>query len=169
MDREAWRAAVHGVVKSWTRLRDWTELNHAQFWCYWNRDCWRRRGGQPRTDPQSPCCVGLTTSPTRAMAAAEPAAPILLDFSAAFGNHWLRSLLTLGMLASLFSRYIYLFKEGNCAQPPKRLLLSDMLIFRSFLFMESSKFKNRRDDFTVLFKNHKTNLVLLRLLLWRCR
>jgi len=28
MDREAWRAAVHGVEKSWTRLRDWrTELN----------------------------------------------------------------------------------------------------------------------------------------------
>ena len=24
MDREAWRAAVHGVIKSWTRLRDWT-------------------------------------------------------------------------------------------------------------------------------------------------
>ena len=22
MDREAWRAAVHGVTKSWTRLRD---------------------------------------------------------------------------------------------------------------------------------------------------
>ena len=22
MDREAWRAAVHGVVKSWTRLSD---------------------------------------------------------------------------------------------------------------------------------------------------
>ena len=27
MDREAWRAAVHGVTKSQTRLRDWTELN----------------------------------------------------------------------------------------------------------------------------------------------
>ena len=27
MDREAWHAAVHGVAKSWTRLRDWTELN----------------------------------------------------------------------------------------------------------------------------------------------
>ena len=27
IDREAWRAAVHGVTKSWTRLRDWTELN----------------------------------------------------------------------------------------------------------------------------------------------
>ena len=23
-DREAWRAAVHGVTKSWTRLSDWT-------------------------------------------------------------------------------------------------------------------------------------------------
>ena len=27
MDREAWRAAVHGVAKSRTRLSDWTELN----------------------------------------------------------------------------------------------------------------------------------------------
>ena len=26
MDREAWRAAVHGVAKSWTRMSDWTEL-----------------------------------------------------------------------------------------------------------------------------------------------
>ena len=26
-DREAWRAAVHGVAKSWTQLSDWTELN----------------------------------------------------------------------------------------------------------------------------------------------
>ena len=27
MDREAWRAVVHGVAKSRTRLSDWTELN----------------------------------------------------------------------------------------------------------------------------------------------
>ena len=27
MDREAWRAAVHGIAKSWTQLSNWTELN----------------------------------------------------------------------------------------------------------------------------------------------
>ena len=26
MDREAWRAVIHGVTKSWTRLSNWTEL-----------------------------------------------------------------------------------------------------------------------------------------------
>ena len=31
MDREAWRAAVHGVAKSRTRLSDWTELNWTLF------------------------------------------------------------------------------------------------------------------------------------------
>ena len=28
MDRDAWRAVIHGVAKSWTRLSNWTELNH---------------------------------------------------------------------------------------------------------------------------------------------
>ena len=27
MDREAWRAAIHGVAKGWTRLSNCTELN----------------------------------------------------------------------------------------------------------------------------------------------
>ena len=27
IDREAWRAAIHGVTKSWTWLSDWNELN----------------------------------------------------------------------------------------------------------------------------------------------
>ena len=32
MDREAWRAAIHGVTKSGTRLSDWTELNWTECW-----------------------------------------------------------------------------------------------------------------------------------------
>ena len=32
MDREASRAAVHGVTKSRTQLSDWTELNWSVFW-----------------------------------------------------------------------------------------------------------------------------------------
>ena len=30
MDREAWRAAIHGAAKSWTWLSDWTDLNVGQ-------------------------------------------------------------------------------------------------------------------------------------------
>ena len=30
MDREAWRAMIHGVAKSRTRLSDWTELSKGQ-------------------------------------------------------------------------------------------------------------------------------------------
>ena len=39
MDREAWRAVVHGVAKSWTWLSDWIELNWttsqmgSSWWC----------------------------------------------------------------------------------------------------------------------------------------
>ena len=36
MDREAWRAAIHGIAKSWTRLSNWTELSwwliHVEVW-----------------------------------------------------------------------------------------------------------------------------------------
>ena len=41
MDREAWRAAVHGVPKSRARLSNWTELN----WTSWRRE-WPRLGGK---------------------------------------------------------------------------------------------------------------------------
>ena len=34
MDREAWRAAIHGVAKSRTQLSDWTELNHTNSFPY---------------------------------------------------------------------------------------------------------------------------------------
>ena len=42
MDREAWRAVVHGVAKSRTRLSDWTELIDSGFNCYsqnWKQMC----------------------------------------------------------------------------------------------------------------------------------
>ena len=36
MDREAWRAAIHGVAKNQTRLSDWTELNWTEWdWMPW--------------------------------------------------------------------------------------------------------------------------------------
>ena len=31
MDREAWRAAIRGVTKSWTGLSDGTELNYVLY------------------------------------------------------------------------------------------------------------------------------------------
>ena len=34
MDREAWRATVHGVAKSQTQLSDWTEVNVMIFFSY---------------------------------------------------------------------------------------------------------------------------------------
>ena len=36
MDREAQRAAIHGVAKSWTWLSDWTELNVFSYKLLWN-------------------------------------------------------------------------------------------------------------------------------------
>ena len=41
MDREAWRAAIHGVGKSRTRLSDWTEWNWTESRC--NCPAWRER------------------------------------------------------------------------------------------------------------------------------
>ena len=35
MDREAWRAVIHGVAKSQTRLSDWTELNWTERLTHW--------------------------------------------------------------------------------------------------------------------------------------
>ena len=48
MDREAWRAAVHGVTKSRTRLSDWTELKWHTHRCHdsSNVDHKRPKNGQ---------------------------------------------------------------------------------------------------------------------------
>ena len=39
MDWAAWRAAVHGVAKSWTRLSNWTELNWTSYSKSWKPSC----------------------------------------------------------------------------------------------------------------------------------
>ena len=44
-DREAWRAAVHGVAKNQTRLSDWTTPPLHQLLCFW-RDPHLPRDGQ---------------------------------------------------------------------------------------------------------------------------
>ena len=65
MDREAWRAAIHGVAKSWTRLSDWTELNWSHikrtpccFLIYWIQGTAQ---GSSHPLPTSAC---LITRPT---------------------------------------------------------------------------------------------------------
>ena len=40
IDREAGRAAVHGVAKSQIRLSNWTELNNYWFWASFSYACW---------------------------------------------------------------------------------------------------------------------------------
>ena len=37
MDREAWRAAIHGVTKSRTQLSDWNELNWTEY-MFWQKN-----------------------------------------------------------------------------------------------------------------------------------
>ena len=51
-DRKAWRAAVHGVAKGWTKLSNWTITNRAQTPS--KEDSGRRAGpGPPRASPQA--------------------------------------------------------------------------------------------------------------------
>ena len=60
MDREAWRAALHGVAKSWTRLSDWTELDYTVYeilqarMLEWVAFPFSRGFLNPRTQPRSP-------------------------------------------------------------------------------------------------------------------
>ena len=55
MDREAWRAAIHGVAKSRTGLSDWTELNWTEL-----RGCALQQKKLPRWEAHS---LQLESSP----------------------------------------------------------------------------------------------------------
>ena len=51
MDREVWRAAVHGVTKSRTWLSDWTELKWKSSYLVWN---WGFRSESSNTEVRAP-------------------------------------------------------------------------------------------------------------------
>ena len=83
MDRESWRAAVHGVTKSWTWLSDWTELNYfifPQSWPWW-RSQWKTQG---TIQPLLLCKVWTSTFAMLLLGHAEIAAQILLGFLESF-------------------------------------------------------------------------------------
>ena len=64
-DREAWRAAVLGVAKSWTLLSDWT-ITSCRGWEYWM--------GPIKDDSRASClCVSITGSVPLCVGAVEEA------------------------------------------------------------------------------------------------
>ena len=58
-DREAWHAAVHGVVNSWTLLSDWTTATTEEKYGHVNwQVCYPNSRDRPQTDWLTPgvCC-----------------------------------------------------------------------------------------------------------------
>ena len=58
MDREAWRAAIHGVAKSRTRLSNWTELNIITFTSF-HAFSFDSGSNTPTFFHQPQCCILL--------------------------------------------------------------------------------------------------------------
>ena len=73
MDREPWRAVIHGVAKSRTRLSGWTELN----WTEQNR-LWETvvNNLTITTIPSALKCIRLEVSPELNTSSAKPNLPI---------------------------------------------------------------------------------------------
>ena len=57
MDREAWRAAIHGVAKSRRRLSDWTEVNWTEYLNKSRGKSLRESTGPCRVDHCFPCYI----------------------------------------------------------------------------------------------------------------
>ena len=58
MEREAWRAAIHGVAKSWIWLSDWTELKWSKkSEVFWRAYLWRVKGKWNSWRKSVPSCV----------------------------------------------------------------------------------------------------------------
>ena len=68
IDREAWNAAVHRAAKSWTWLRDWTELNfhgfrHLLSWVKALRRLWRDFKLELKLTQLSPSALWIPYNP----------------------------------------------------------------------------------------------------------
>ena len=94
MDREAWRVAVHGVVKSRTWLSDWTELN-------WTELRWKQKTNHPCW--LKGCCALLIYSQRHV-----PAPDVLGFFSNIAPDHWLEL-----MFLSIGHSACYSFIKAN--------------------------------------------------------
>jgi len=73
MDREAWRAVIHGVTKSQTWLSDWTELNYFTilYW-FWHTSTWICHGCTRVTHPEPPSHLPPHTIPLGYPSASAP-------------------------------------------------------------------------------------------------
>ena len=76
MDREAWRAAIHGVAKSQRRLSDWTELNCRTMESYRRREVHLERGGNDPKMSSWNLVVGVTDLELREESDPKPSCPV---------------------------------------------------------------------------------------------
>ena len=96
MDREAWRAAIHGVAKSWIWLSDWTELKWSKkSEVFWRAYLWRVKGKWNSWRKSVPSCVLCSVAkscPTLcdSMDCSKPGFPVLhhLPEFAQIHVHW---------------------------------------------------------------------------------
>ena len=99
MDRDAWRAAIHGVTKSWTWLSDWTEL--IVWKLYKSYLCWI--GSKGKLEFQACCRGGARECPVYGGCAAPPDLmnPLTLCWSRAVLLGWLSALVPSPVMASV--------------------------------------------------------------------
>ena len=126
MDKEAWRAVVHGVAKSWTRLSDWIELKYSgviEMFCILFQ----------MIVAQKCCCSVIQTclalfNPMDCNIPGFPVLHYLLEFAQSH-FHWIRDaaqlshpLLSLSPPAFNLSQHQDLFQWGGSSQQVAKVL-----------------------------------------------
>ena len=84
MDREVWRALVHGVTKSQTRLNDWNVLNYLKYYSgFCHKLTWISHGYTRVPNPEPPSHLPPHPSPQ-----GHPSKPMLSTLSLASNLYW---------------------------------------------------------------------------------